>query len=224
MNLVNLIFKQIKKNSKTFIIVNFIFFIFLFYIFNHNHNQNKKLNKNNYRIILKYDKNIYLDRFDITSFAQKPLYQIINKNTIYLEQKKNLQDRDLYYLYIINDNSSNSDKLFKNYFLQFKESYLNLINSLIADLKLSINNNQDTLNNIFFLDIADEITINEYNLYKNQLKKDLDKLKKLEMESFEYEVLDSISYDKFISINHDKLSFIIFFFLTVNFLVIFNRK
>jgi hypothetical protein len=222
MNLVNLIFKQIKKNSKTFIIVNFIFFIFLFYIFNHN--QNKKLNKNNYRIILKYDKNIYLDRFDITSFAQKPLYQIINKNTIYLEQKKNLQDRDLYYLYIINDNSSNSDKLFKNYFLQFKESYLNLINSLIADLKLSINNNQDTLNNIFFLDIADEISNDEYNLYKNQLNKDLDKLKKLEMESFEYEVLDSISYDKFISINHDKLSFIIFFFLTVNFLVIFNRK
>jgi len=222
MNLVNLIFKQIKKNSKTFIIVNFIFFIFLFYIFNHN--QNKKLNKNNYRIILKYDKNIYLDRFDITSFAQKPLYQIINKNTIYLEQKKNLQDRDLYYLYIINDNSSNSDKLFKNYFLQFKESYLNLVNNEIAVLKSSINYNQNALNSIFFSDIVDEISNDEYNLYKNQLNENLDKLKKLEMESFEYEVLDNIRYDKFISINHDKLSFIIFFFLTVNFLVIFNRK
>ena len=222
MNLANLIFKQIKKNSKIFVIVNFIFFIFLFNIFSHN--QNKGLNKNNYRIILKYDKNINLDRFDITSFAQKPLYQIINKNTIYLEQKKNLKDRDLYYLYIINDNSSNSDKLFKDYFLQFKESYLNLVNNEITFLKSSINDNQNALNSIFFSDIVDEISNDEYNLYKNQLNENLDKLKKLEMESFEYEVLDNIRYDKFISINHDKLSFIIFFFLTVNFLVIFNRK
>lgn len=85
MSLLKLISQQIKKNLRAFTFVNLFFLIFIFFFINFF--KNEKLVKHNYQITLNYNKNLILQRFDITSFAQKSRFQIIKKNKIYLEKK-----------------------------------------------------------------------------------------------------------------------------------------
>ena len=233
MNQLNIIYKQIKINSKLFILVNTIFLIILilFYDFS----QNKKTNKYNFKITLEYDKTFYnMNRFNITSFSNKALFKNFKKNRIYLEKQIYFPQMDTYYLFILDDDLNSAKNLFEKKIKDFEISFYKKRDVLIKSLQnknehIHNENIEEKKNYIELVCpslIKKEITSCD-KIYKNSNKivDNLSKISKSQLESFNHEYLNEYKNINFSPLEEEyKLFLIIYLFLILNFLIIFNQK
>lgn len=233
MKQLNIIYKQIKINSKLFILVNIIFLIIL--ILFSNFSENKKVNKYNFKITLEYDKTLSnINRFDITSFSSKELFKNFKKKEIYLEKQTFLPQKDTYYLFIIDEDFNSANEIFEENIKDFKTSFYKKINVIINLLqnenkKLHSENMMRKEKNKELIcpslikreiEICNLINANQIKIFEN-----LDKISRYKLEIFNYKFLNEGKNINISILDKEyKLFLIIYLFLILNFLIIFNQK